>query len=445
MADPGKTTRKLGKKKKKSKIHKGRLAILIAAFALVIAAAGAGVYGIGRLIFSSFQSETRSTDVNGAILPFENHAPTTKNSLVFTGVGDNLLHDRLFTTFEEKYGNREFLKQYDALVPYLEKSNLNYINLETLLAGNAYGFSGYPAFNGPSEYFDALAKAGFNWISAASNHTLDMGDQAVKDELAYAREHVPNVSVTGIHDSQENADTPVVREINGIKVGLATFTFGQNANAWPADGWLIDAYRNPDYSINYDLLDARLDALNAASDVQIISVHWGTEYETVPNEEQKTLAAYFHSKGVEAVIGTHPHVIQPVEMIHDENQETLVYYSLGNLLSGQDTNDRMVGGMASFQLNYDPETQKASFEDVRFIPTVTLINDAADEFGVTVYDDYTDEQGTTHYITTQKGLDMSKAWITDYVHSVMGESTEDYTICIDTDPAWSSEQKSSGQ
>ncbi|WP_289068924.1 hypothetical protein [uncultured Allobaculum sp.] len=84
MADPRKTTRKPGKKKEKSKIHKGRLAILIAAFALVIAAAGAGVYGLGRLIFSSFQSETRSTDVNGAILPFENHAPTNAVHLSFT-------------------------------------------------------------------------------------------------------------------------------------------------------------------------------------------------------------------------------------------------------------------------------------------------------------------------------------------------------------------------
>lgn len=415
-------------KKKKKHLRMGRVLMLGVAAVLAVAAIGGGIYAVGRMLFSSSKAEERQVDVNGAQLPFENLAPDTPNSFVFTGVGDNLLHDRLFTSFEEKYGNREFLKQYEGLIPELETSNLNYINLETLIAGDAYGVSGYPSFNGPSEYFDALAKAGFNWISAASNHTYDMGDQAVIDELNYARTHTPGVTVTGIHDSQDDANTPAVREINGIKVGLMTFAFGENSNIFPQYPWLIDIYRNPDYSINYELLDSRIDALNAVSDVQIISVHWGNEYETMPDEEQRTLAAYFNSKGIEAVIGTHPHVIQPMEMIRSENQETLVYYSLGNLISGQDTNDRMVGGMARFTLNYDPETKKASFEDAMFIPTITLINDAADEFGVATIDNYTDEIGATHYITTQKGLDMTKGWVTQYVQSVMGPSTDDYII-----------------
>lgn len=415
------------KKKRKRKVRHGRLAIVFVGLALVIAAIGGGIYGLSHIFLGSREKEiVREVDVNGAQIPITKE-PTQDDSFTFVGVGDNLLHDRLFRTFMDKYGNRNFLKQYENLVPYTEKSDLNYINLETLIAGDAYGFSGYPCFNGPSEYFDSLEQAGFNWISAASNHTLDYGDQAVIDEKNYANEHVPNVSVTGIHTSQEDADTPVVRDVNGLKVGLATFTFGENMNVFPDNSWLIDIYRNPDYSINYDLLDQRLDALNAISDVQIISVHWGNEYETVPNEEERELAEYFNSKGVEAVIGTHPHVIQPVEMIHGDNQDTLVYYSLGNALSGQDTNDRMIGGMASFKLDYDRETGTSTFSDIAFIPTISLINSAKDEFSVVTIDQYTDEMAQDNYIT-DLGYDMSKQWIIDYVKSVMGESTEEITI-----------------
>lgn len=123
---------------------------------------------------------------------------------------------------------------------------------------------------------------------------------------------------------------------------------------------------------------------------------------------------------MEAVIGTHPHVIQPAEMMVSEDQTTLVYYSLGNFLSAQNQNITMVGGMADFTLNYDFDTRKASFSDVEFIPTVTWISPDLRQYETHTLPQWTDEMGQNHYIYQGEGQDMSVQWIRDYVASVMG-------------------------
>lgn len=103
-----------------------------------------------------------------------------------------------------------------------------------------------------------------------------------------------------------------------------------------------------------------MEALSKVSDVQLVSMHWGEEYQTEPTEEQEDLANYLNELGAEVVIGSHPHVIEPAK-VKGKKQDTLVYYSLGNYTSAQDMDSTMVGGMASFTLNYDSNTKKTSF------------------------------------------------------------------------------------
>lgn len=182
--------------------------------------------------------------------------------------------------------------------------------------------------------------------------------------------------------------------------------------------WLIDVYRNVDDTINYKLIDKKLDAINALSDVQIVAMHWGDEYHNEPNEEQRTLAQYLHSKGVEVIIGTHPHVIQPVEFIESSDQTTLVYYSLGNFISAQDSNVTMVGGMANFRLNYDFNTQKASFSEIQIIPTITWISPDLRQYRTTTIHEYNDDLAANHFVSAQ-GMDISKAWVQQYVSSII--------------------------
>lgn len=409
---------------KKSKINsKNRILIGAAAMAILVAGSMLSVYGISKA-FSRFdlpkaeaaENSQNGTDANGSPASQGNTA-----SFTFTGVGDNLLHDPIFYYFEEDHGNRDYLPIYANTLEMQQAADLSYINFETICAGDDFGLSGYPDFNGPVEMIDTLSQTGVNWISTASNHSLDRGPEGLLFEMSYINDHYPQITYTGTYMNEEAYNTPMVKEINGIKVGMATFTYGLNGRVLPEGyEWLIDVYADNDGTVDYDRMKTVLDRLNEVSDVQIVTMHWGEEYQNTPNDQQKAVAQFLHENGVEAVIGTHPHVIQPAEMMVSEDQTTLVYYSLGNFLSAQNQNITMVGGMADFTLNYDFDTRKASFSDVEFIPTVTWISPDLRQYETHTLPQWTDEMGQNHYIYQGEGQDMSVQWIRDYVASVMG-------------------------
>lgn len=153
------------------------------------------------------------------------------------------------------------------------------------------------------------------------------------------------------------------------------------------------------------------------SDVQMVSMHWGNEYQTEPTQEQEDLANYLNELGVEVVIGSHPHVIEPAKIIKGKNQNTLVYYSLGNYTSAQDMDITMVGGMASFTLNYDPDTKTTSFTDTKFIPLITWFDTGFNDWKTYMIDDYNDSIASTHRLSSE--YDLSKEWVQQFVQSVM--------------------------
>ena len=158
-----------------------------------------------------------------------------------------------------------------------------------------------------------------------------------------------------------------------------------------------------------------MEKLNKISDVQIVAMHWGTEYVTSVTDEQAYYAKVLNECGVDVIIGTHPHVIEPCEIYHGEKQDTLIYYSLGNFLSAQDTVAGMIGGMASFTLNYDFDTKEVSFKDVKFIPTVTYFNAKFTDIKTTTIHEYTDEMGSSHGT-----VGTTKEAVVEYVKEVIG-------------------------
>lgn len=340
------------------------------------------------------------------------------SSFSFIGVGDNLYHGALSYNQMMAGQGYNFDDYYAQTMDYTKNADLAYINFETLALGeeDGYPLQSYPCFNGPIEILSAVHNAGFDWWAMSSNHSLDMGSDGLLLQLEKIRTLYPDVVTTGSHSSQKDKDTCIVKEVNGIKVGLLGYTYGLNGFEVPDDmPWLVDL-------IDKDQMKEDMEALSKVSDVQIVSMHWGQEYQYAPNEEQEDLANYLNELGAEVIIGSHPHVIQPAEIIHSKNQDTLVYYSLGNYISAQDSNDTMVGGMASFTLNYDFDTKKVSFSDPEFIPLVTYYDVHYNHFGTYVFNDYTDELAMNHYLSTS--YDMSKAWMKEFVSSVMDEDSE---------------------
>lgn len=249
-------------------------------------------------------------------------------------------------------------------------------------------------------------------MALSSNHSMDMSSDGLIAEINYLKENYPDILWTGSHDTKEDASNYRVKEINGIKVGLLGYTYGLNGYNLPEDKpWLIDL-------IDKDKIKQDMEEISKISDVQIVSMHWGQEYNTSITEEQDQLANYLNELGVEVIIGHHPHVIEPTEIISTENQDTLVYYSLGNFLSAQDSAEGMVGGMANFTLNYDFDTQKTTFDDVKFIPTITYYDSNYYNFKTMTIHEYNDEFAASHCVTAN-GIDISKAWVQNYVQSIM--------------------------
>ena len=376
---------------------------------LVVLSVGSSIVS-GAVYFMRPKQETVKQETETKIEPKEEKG---SSSFTFAGVGDNLIHQAIFSQYEMGVTDYDFKEDYALMKPYIEAADLSFINQETICAGEEFGLSHYPQFNGPTQILDAVADTGFDWLAASSNHSLDKGSDALLAELNYLHENYPDISVTGAYRSEEESNQYIVREVNGIKVGLLGYTYGLNGIPLPEDmPWLVEL-------IDEDQIQKDMEEISKISDVQIVSMHWGTEYHTEIEAEQQALAQKMNEWGVEVIIGTHPHVIKPAEIIQGEKQDTLCYYSLGNFLSAQDTNEGMVGGMASFTLQYDFDTQETSFKDVKFTPTVMYYDPAFTTFKVMTIHDYNDDYIPSHYVASL-GYDMSKAWIQNYVKEIMG-------------------------
>ena len=396
---------------KKRKLTKAGKIIVVASILIII--------GFAILIRSILTTPEKEEEIIPTITPtaIPEVIVEEPKSFTFIGVGDNLYHGALYYRQRMAGNGYNFDTYYDGTREYSESADLAYINMETICNGDEhYELSSYPLFNGPKEVIDAIYNAGFDWWSISSNHSLETGANGLLEQLNTIHEKYPDIITTGSHTSLEDKNTPIVKEINGIKVGFLGYTYGLNGLVVPEDKeWLVSM-------IDKDQMKIDMEALSKVSDIQMVAMHWGVEYSTSISEEQKDLTKYLNELGAEVIIGTHPHVIEPAEIYHGENQDTLVYYSLGNYTSAQDAAPRMVGGMASFTVNYDPNTFETSFTNVKFIPTVTWFDGGFNDWKTYTLADYNNDLYATHRHVYD--FDLSKEWVTNFVKEVMGESQD---------------------
>ena len=261
-----------------------------------------------------------------------------KASLVM--VGDALIHMPINRTYKTNNGY-DFKGIFKYIKPIVQEYDLAYYNQETILGGTGITISGYPQFNSPQEVGDAFVDAGFNLVSLATNHSMDnyyrTGGKTITNSVNYWKKHADTIIAAGSYLSQEDRDKVVVKEINGIKYGLLSYTEQTNGLPVPSGkSYLVNIY-------NKDKVKKDIEAYKKEVDVLMVAMHWGSEYTHTPPSSVKEKANYLASLGVDIIIGCHPHVIQPMTYIGD----TLVIYSLGNFVSNQDTIAKLTGLMAS--------------------------------------------------------------------------------------------------
>lgn len=260
--------------------------------------------------------------------------------------GDAMQHSRQLDDARRNDGGYDYSAYFTALEPYIQSADYAVVNLETPLGGKPY--SGYPMFCAPDSYLTQLKKSGFDLILAANNHTLDRRDKGVVRTIEqFNKENIP---YTGIYRNKAERDSvcPVIRDINGFKIAFLNYTYGTN-------GLRIQGNIVVDYIDKKQIAADIARAREKGAEIIAACMHWGVEYVLLPNDEQKKLADFLEDQGVDLIIGSHPHVIQPMEMRYSEKHHKKVFlvYSLGNFISAMHKDDTQGGAMAKVRIVRD--------------------------------------------------------------------------------------------
>lgn len=311
-------------------------------------------------------------------------------------VGDNLLHMPLIRNAEREDGSHNFDTLYDEMKPYFENADISVIVQETVLGGADLGYSGYPMFNSPQAVGDSIVRAGFDVVLHATNHTLDKGAKGVENTLKYWKNH-PEITVLGINESKEKQEEVTYYTKNGIKFALLNYTDSTNGIPRPSGKeYLVN--KVDEEKIIKDLSIAEEDA-----DFTIVFMHWGTEYRLTQDEGQKKLANLMCENGADLIMGSHPHVIEPVEWIESENgNKALVFYSLGNYVSRQKEANNLLGIMGSIKIVRNDD-DVVCIDSASVMPIVTHYNVNSRGFRVYPLKYYTDELAATHGVSQYDG------------------------------------------
>lgn len=269
---------------------------------------------------------------------------TEEAEIVFAG--DAMQHQGQLDAARRAVGVYDYTDCFEAVAPYIKGVDYAVINLETPLGYR--NFTGYPCFNAPASYANALKEAGFDLMLTANNHCLDRRDSGVRNTIAILDSlGIPHIG------TYRNADArlevlPKIVDINGFKIAFLDYTYGTNGITIQQD--VVVDYID-DRLIREDVGSAR----EAGAEIIAACIHWGNEYQLLPHSSQTRLADALEEMGVDMIIGSHPHVIQPMEIRHVDrlNKDVLLVYSLGNFISNMKTRDTRGGAMVKVKLYRD--------------------------------------------------------------------------------------------
>ncbi len=326
----------LSKSRRKRRLKKRilRIAVILAFIIMLLVLGIATTYGIKYIKKHYHNNQTEEKKPNKD--KWEDKTYTA--SLIM--VGDALIHSSVYRDANRlaNYKGYDFKPQIEYIKEITKDYDLAYYNQETILGGSELGLGDYPRFNSPYEVGDAMIDAGFNLVSLATNHTVDSGEQAVLNSRKYwnSKENVVAIGSYSSDEEKQELESKVY-EINNITYGFLNYSYGTNGLPIPNNHkYLINLwpYTN-EYESYKEIIKSDVEKLRDKVDVLIVAMHWGVEYTHTPTDYEIDQAKYLSSLGVDIIIGTHPHVIQPVAWV----DKTLVFYSLGNFISAQYQND----------------------------------------------------------------------------------------------------------
>lgn len=323
------------------KIHKIRIAATLAVLLAVVT------------IWSFTKDNTEARKKNAAIT-----APEAQEIVLVFG-GDMMGHGPLINAAYDKVEEKHnYLPWFKYLSPYIQSADYAIANLEVTLAGPPY--TGYPQFSSPDEYASNIFEAGFSALVTANNHSQDRGAEGlIRTIEVLDKLKIPHTGTFKDTQSFESA-YPLMVTIKGIKVAFLNATYGTN-------GLIVKHPTMVNMLDSTWMKKAILKARSLGAEIVIPIVHWGVEYQSHENKEQQNMAQFLADQGVDAIVGMHPHVVQPIYEIKSKSGKKVpVAFSLGNFVSNQ--RDRYQNGGILFRLSFEKKRDKISLRGHDYLP-----------------------------------------------------------------------------
>ena len=287
---------------------------------------------------------------DGTEVPTE-EAPQLVSTATVLSTGDILMHGKVINSGKQDDGSYNFDSIFQYVKSYAQAADFSVANLETTLCGtdNGYAYAGNPKFNCPDAIVDSLKGAGFDMLLTANNHADDTSLVGYKRTLNVVREK--GLDTLGTYLSADEQKW-TIEEVNGIKIGMVCYTYsdGFSQNGYPllnynevGENGILNYFTYDKLSEFYTQLQGYLDEMKAAgAEATVVYLHWGEEYKWKtgegPNANQTAMAQKLCDMGVDVIVGGHPHVVQPVDLLQsgtDAEHKTIVLYSMGNAVSNQ--------------------------------------------------------------------------------------------------------------
>lgn len=347
----------------------------------------------------------------------------------FSAVGDNLANENLLELADRWAGSAgdgayDFSPFYTEVKPIIQGSyDVSFINQETVLGGTGrFGYMGYPSYNTPDSMADAVADAGWRVVNIDSNHTYDIWTAGIEHNQGVWAQKRGLVTV-GSYASESDRQTVRVVECNGIRMAVLGYSYGQNA-------YEQSDLPNDYYAVAWDEAKARedIDRARKVADVVVVYMHWGKEYDNAPTETQRAQAQVLADAGVDLVIGSHAHVIQPVEWLGRKDGGRMpVAYGLGDFVSGYRNHpDTIMSGMLSCDfVRVAADARGAdnvgpggiAVENLTWHPLVEHMALGTDV--VRLVKGYSDEDARANELLA--GLDDPRGWLESKTREVVGD------------------------
>ena len=322
-------------------------------------------------IFNKYNKNANTNTENNSTettLSNKNTKQDTAEPITFTltSLGDTLCHNtQYWDAYNSKTDEYDFSYVYEDIKNYTLSSDITIGSLETTFAGKEKGYSNYPTFNTPDSLATALKDIGVDVVSLAGNHALDYGYSG----LCRTIDVFDNIGLShlGTYKTAEDQEKILIKDVKGVKIAFINYTYGTNGIPLPS---------GKDFCVNLIDKDFIKKQINQAKeqnvDMIVACMHWGTEYRTTANSEQKDLANFLFENGVDVILGNHPHVLEPMEkktitLQDGTTKDVFVVYALGNFTADQ--RDEITRDSAILNLTITKNSDsKISIDKVNYVP-----------------------------------------------------------------------------